>query len=236
MDDVAQVVEFFGFDDGFGTEIVLFVPGFVLLVQLLDVGKRDGHFGLAAAFFDASTDAANGTAQVNEEIGGLKFPANRVVELHVGVVVAFAEPFSAVEVFDEDFGVFVDGSVEDDAFVGFLRFEVQGEFARQVEDLRIKSPSIHIFVEVGDIGVVVDGFVERLEAEFAREKSDHRRFSGADVAGNGNKSCGHGFPGVMSRWGRSKAPRLKDNRQRGQRETGIIGHVRGDGGQNRTGL
>ena len=40
-----------------------------------------------------------------------------------------------MEVFDEDFGVFVDGAVEDDAFVGLLRLEVEGEFSRQVEDL-----------------------------------------------------------------------------------------------------
>ena len=58
-----------------------------------------------------------------------------MVELHVGVVVAFAEAFSSMEVFDEDFGVFVDGAVEDDAFVGLLRLEVEGEFSRQVEDL-----------------------------------------------------------------------------------------------------
>lgn len=164
MDDVAQIIELVGLDDGFGTEVVALEPVFVLGVQFLDIGEGDGHFGLAAAIFDAAADAADGTAQVDEEIGGLEFFADGLVELHIGVVIAFFDTTTAAEIFDEDLGIFIDGAVEDDALLGFLRLEVERELAREVENLGIESPAFHILIEIGDIGVVIDRLVERREA------------------------------------------------------------------------
>ncbi len=129
VDDIAEVVEFFGFNDGFWAEIVGVEPFFVGLVEASDVGEWDFHFAGAAAFFDASPHAAHGASQIDDEVRRLKFAADAGVEIAVGFVVAFGESAAAVEAFDEDFGVFVDGAVEDDGLDAALGFEVEGEFA-----------------------------------------------------------------------------------------------------------
>ncbi len=98
-----------------------------------------------------------------------------------------------MEIFDENFGIFVYRSIENNSFVGLLRFEMKRKFARQIKHLRIKCPAIHVFVKIGNIRIVVDGFVEGLKTEAARKKTDHRRFSRADVSGYGDKSCRHCF-------------------------------------------
>ena len=168
MDDVAQVVELFSFDDGFGAESVVFEPVFVLGMQLLNVRKRNGHFGFTAAAFDAPSDTTHGAAQINEQIRRLKFRADRLIKLHIGVVIALGDAAPAMEIFDKDFGILIDGTIQNDALIGFLGFEVQCEFARQIKDLRIEGPSLHVLVEIRNIGIVVHGFVERMESKFAR--------------------------------------------------------------------
>ncbi len=46
MHDIAQIIELFGFDDGFGTEIAAFKPCFAQFAKLPDIRQHDGHFRL----------------------------------------------------------------------------------------------------------------------------------------------------------------------------------------------
>lgn len=191
MDDVAEVVEFVGLYDGFGAEIVSLKPFLVLRVELLDVGKGDRHLGFAPAFLDAPADTAHGTTEINEQIWGLELAPNGLIEFHVRVVIALCDASTAAKILDENLRILVDRSVEYDALFRLLGFEMKGIFSRQIKDLRVESPSLHIFVEIGDIGVVIDRFIEWCEAISLGEEADHCGFSGTDVPGDSDKSCSH---------------------------------------------
>ena len=83
----------------------------------------------------------------------------------------------------EDAGVFVDTAVLHDDLVALADFYHVQEALVQEVNLDIERPALHIVVEVGKIGVVIDRFEFRGPFEVLHEHLGQRGFSTADIAG-----------------------------------------------------
>ena len=91
-----------------------------------------------------------------------------------------------MEVRGEDAGVLVDGAVLDDdvLLLGDLHHVL--ETLVQEVDLQVEGPPLHVFVEVGEVGVEVDGLELRGPPVVGGEHLGQRGLSAADISGDGD--------------------------------------------------
>ena len=91
-----------------------------------------------------------------------------------------------MQVWREDMGVFINGSILDHPLSAFLQFSKLCKSRSQEKHLQIKGPTLHVLVEIVQIWVVIYLLKMRLVAVVFREESRERRFSRPNVSGYSN--------------------------------------------------
>jgi hypothetical protein len=90
-----------------------------------------------------------------------------------------------VQVWGKDVSIFVDGPVLNDLFSGLPDPDDLTETAVKEIDLKVEGPSLHVLVEIVEIGIVVHIFILCLPAIILREKTGQRGFTRPNVSSNG---------------------------------------------------
>jgi hypothetical protein len=67
-----------------------------------------------------------------------------------------------------------------------IEFLVQSKLVAQEIQLRLERPSLHVLVEIGEVGILVIGLVEWRDTVGAAEKFNQRGLAGSHVARDRN--------------------------------------------------
>src|SRR5690606_33076156 len=152
--------------------------------QALEVGVVDVGLVVAPPLPDVRLEGRQRRPQVDEQVRRPEGRGDGVVEQRVAGVVARVEEPVLGEEPGEDVRVLVHRAVLDHAPARVHLAQVLPQTRGEEEDLRVEGVAPHVGVEVGEVGVLVDGLEDGGEVVPLREDARERRLAGADVAGD----------------------------------------------------
>lgn len=133
-------------------------PGFVALVEALEVVEADAFFVVAAALLDLRYQSWYTCAQVNEKIWRGDKGIHEIEQREIVFEVAGGHETHRVKVGRKNEGIFVDGAVLDNSMRRFFDFLDLRKAAIEVIDLQVERPTLHVVVEIVEIGVLIHVF------------------------------------------------------------------------------
>ena len=106
--------------------------------------------------------------------------------VEVALVIAVVDMAAGVEVFCEDIGIFINGSVLNNRLIAFADLAHLAEPAVEKINLQVESPPGHVFVKIAEVRILFHRFVQRSPAIMPGELLSQRRFSRANVSRDGD--------------------------------------------------
>src|SRR4051794_11781551 len=106
---------------------------------------------------------------------------------YVSFVIALFQFALKIKILRKNFSVFVNRSILNDRHALLHDLLLMIEPLGQKKHLKMKTPSAHIAIEVGEIRIRLYDFVVWLPSEALRKQSGQRRFSRSDVSCDGDE-------------------------------------------------
>src|SRR5258706_7112806 len=102
---------------------------------------------------------------------------HRMKNIEITLVIAVVDMAAGMKVLGKNIGVFVDGSVLNDRLLAFADNPHLVKPAIEKIDLKMKSPTCHVFIQITKIRVGVNGFIKGSPTIMLRQLFGQRRFS-----------------------------------------------------------
>lgn len=150
-------IHIIAFDYQQWTAVIIGNPVLIMLVELLEILALDALLERAAAPGNLLDQRIDGGPEVDHQIRRLQVISHHFEQGSIVAIVAIVHLANVVEIPGENFGVFVDRSILNDRFAGFCHPFVMLEPVCQKVDLEMKRPALHVPVEIGEVGIIVDG-------------------------------------------------------------------------------
>ncbi len=173
-------------------EVKVLDPVLVVGIEQGQVIGGDGRFDFATAFLDALDQHGDRRGKVDEQVRAGQGARDQVEDLAVGAVVALIDVAQGVQRAGKDVGVFVDAAVDDGRPLVAVHLQVLVGAVPQEEDLQVERPVLHAGVEIGQVGVVGDGFIGSAPTHALSDALGERSLAGTDVACDEDEFLGHG--------------------------------------------
>lgn len=106
--------------------------------------------------------------------------------IEIALVVAVIDMLALVQVSGKDVRVFVDGAVLNNGFLAFADLSHLVKPTVQKIDLQVKRPARHVFIEIAQVWILVNRFIERSPAVMFGKFFYEGSFPTTNIARNGN--------------------------------------------------
>ena len=159
-------------------------PCFVELVETLQVVQTDGSLVATSAFLNLRHQVRDRRTDINHQVGHLDQRHHQVKEVAVVVKIAVGHKALPMQIGCKDTCVLVDSTVLNNV-IGSLAYlhHVFKTLIKEI-DLQVKTPPLHIGVEVLQIRIKLHGFVTGFPTIMLGKHSCQRGLTTADISGD----------------------------------------------------